>query len=108
MLRLGFYWRKACEFAYDTYERRRRRDCFRGLAAAEIRGEAPLLPITKYQMVVAGGALAEATKPNVAVRSPFPPRWGWKGGRGDRGGKHTPPEKKPAYAVAKQRKPPDV
>ena len=35
---------------------------------------------------VAGGAVAEVKQPNVAVRSPFPPRWGWKGGWGDRGG----------------------
>jgi len=55
---------------------------------------------SQHYQAVASGALAEAKKPNVAVRSPSPPRWGgegaggcggartppgWKGGRGDRG-----------------------
>ncbi len=50
------------------------------LALGGARGKAPRQPLA-----APGGAVAEATKSNVAVRSPFPPRWGWKGGWGDRG-----------------------
>ena len=62
------------------------------------RGAAPT--IAMQQILVAGGAVAGATKPNVAVRSPFPPRRGGKGVGGIGG------EKKPASAEANQPKPP--
>jgi len=75
--RLGFYWLSTCGYACRTGERRRRRDGFRGLGAgvfAEIRGLAPSLATCAFsQRAGACGALAGATKPNVAVGSPLPP-----------------------------------
>ena len=75
--RLGFYWLSTCGYACRTGERRRRRDGFRGLGAgvfAEIRGLAPSLPTSALsQREGACGALAGATKSNVAVGSPLSP-----------------------------------
>ena len=56
--RLAFYWRSTRSLAND--------------------GCAP----SQASEAVASGALAETQKPNVAVRSPFPPRWGGKGAGG--------------------------
>ena len=65
------------------------------LQAKSFAARAPLLPkplrvsCSKQKPAVGRGALAEATKPNVAVRSPFPPRRGGKGAGGI-GGEKTP------------------
>ena len=64
------------------------------LALGGARGKAPRQPLA-----APGGAVAEATKSNVAVRSPFPPRWGWKGGWGDRGGKNYERKRQAASAT---------
>ena len=77
-LRLRCYWPSTCGYACDTCARRRRRDGFRGLGAAvfaEIRCSAPSLPSSAAfsQRVGPGGALAGATKSNVAVVSPLSP-----------------------------------
>ncbi len=64
----------------------------------EIRGEGAAPTDYRLRWAAASGAIVEAKKPNVAVSSPFPPRWGGKGAGGIGG------EKKQAYAVANQRK----
>ena len=77
-LRPGFYWPSACGYACGTLERRRRRDGFRGLGAAafwKIRCSALPLPSSGAfsQRAVPGGAVADATKSNVAVGPPLSP-----------------------------------